>query len=108
MTQPTDPFPVTTALQLPVTLRRVPCSVIPNETVSSPSSASTTPPGGSAWRSCAADLDEAEGAMAGLPGMAVQRTGERVRDPSSGMIMRVWVGPADGSRHYVPDDLTAG
>jgi hypothetical protein len=138
MTQPTDPFPVTTALELPgTTVRRVPCSVIPNETVSPPSSASTTPPGGSAWRSCAAYLDEAEGAMAGLPGMAVQapvaghqprrgwlsrrghaetaepapgwqRTGERFRDPSSGMIMRVWVGPADGSRHYLPDDLTAG
>jgi len=85
----------------------------------------------------AAYLDEAEGAMAGLPGIAVQapvagqqprrgwlsrrghaetarpapgwqQTGERFRDPSSGMIMRVWVDPADGSRHYVPDDLTAG
>jgi hypothetical protein len=32
------------------------------------------------------------------------RTGERFRDPSSGAIMRVWTDPADGSRHYVPDD----
>ena len=32
------------------------------------------------------------------------RTDERFRDPSSGVIMRVWVDPADGSRHYVPDD----
>ena len=35
------------------------------------------------------------------------RTGERFRDPSSSVIMRVWVDPADGSRHYVPDDATA-
>lgn len=35
------------------------------------------------------------------------RTAERFRDPSSGVIMRVWVDPADGSRHYVPDDVTA-
>ena len=35
-------------------------------------------------------------------------TAERFRDPSSGVIMRVWVDPADGSRHYVPDDATAG
>ena len=31
-------------------------------------------------------------------------TAERFRDPSSGVIMRVWVDPADGSRHYVPDE----
>lgn len=30
-------------------------------------------------------------------------TPERFRDPSTGRIMRVWVDPADGSRHYVPD-----
>jgi hypothetical protein len=29
---------------------------------------------------------------------------ERFRDPSSRVIMRVWVGPADASRHYAPDD----
>lgn len=33
-------------------------------------------------------------------------TAERFRDPSSGVIMRVWVDPADGGRHYVPDDAT--
>jgi Domain of unknown function (DUF1707) len=84
----------------------------------------------------AAYLDEAQAAMAELPGMAVpapvasqqprrgllsrrghaetaepapgwQRTGERFRDPSSGLIMRVWVDPADSSRHYVPDDAPA-
>ena len=34
-------------------------------------------------------------------------TPERFRDPSSGTIMRVWTDPADGSRHYVPDDSPA-
>jgi hypothetical protein len=31
-------------------------------------------------------------------------TPERFRDPSTGTIMRVWTDPADGSRHYVPDN----
>jgi len=31
-------------------------------------------------------------------------TAERFRDPSSGVIMRVWTDPSDESRHYVPDD----
>jgi len=31
-------------------------------------------------------------------------TAERFRDPSSGAVMRVWLDPADGSRHYVPDE----
>ena len=35
-------------------------------------------------------------------------TEERFRDPSSGAIMRVWVDPADGSRHYVPDSASPG
>jgi hypothetical protein len=26
---------------------------------------------------------------------------ERFRDPSSGRLMRVWIDPADASRHYV-------
>lgn len=34
------------------------------------------------------------------------RTDERFRDPSSGTIMRVWLDPSDGSRHYAPDDAT--
>jgi DNA-binding SARP family transcriptional activator len=32
------------------------------------------------------------------------RTAERFRDPSSGVIMRVWIDPSDESRHYVPDN----
>ncbi len=30
-------------------------------------------------------------------------TTERFRDPSSGTVMRVWLDPADQSRHYIPD-----
>lgn len=81
--------------------------------------------------------DEADGALAELPAIAVPapgaggaqaqprrrgllsrrghaevarpapgwvRTAERFRDPSSGLVMRVWLDPADGSRHYAPDD----
>jgi len=33
-------------------------------------------------------------------------TTERFRDPSSGVIMRVWIDPSDESRHYVPDAPT--
>ncbi|HET9728023.1 MAG TPA: hypothetical protein VFR41_01305 [Acidimicrobiia bacterium] len=32
-----------------------------------------------------------------------QRTDEVFRDPSSGRIMRVWLDPIDGTRHYVPE-----
>ena len=41
-------------------------------------------------------------ATAAAPGWVA--TAERFRDPSTGQIMRVWTDPADGSRHYVPDD----
>jgi hypothetical protein len=30
-------------------------------------------------------------------------TNERFVDPTTSRIMRVWVDPADGARHYVPD-----
>lgn len=30
-------------------------------------------------------------------------TEESFRDPSTGRIMRVWIDPHDGSRHYVPE-----
>ncbi|MDQ2826234.1 MAG: hypothetical protein M3Y04_04650 [Actinomycetota bacterium] len=32
-----------------------------------------------------------------------RRTDEVFRDPSSGRVMRVWLDPADGTRHYVPE-----
>jgi hypothetical protein len=37
------------------------------------------------------------------PGPGWVPTSERFRDPASRMIMRVWVDPADDSRHYVPE-----
>jgi hypothetical protein len=43
-------------------------------------------------------------AQSAAPGAAWVPTAERFRDPSSGKIMRVWLDPADGTRHYVPDD----
>jgi hypothetical protein len=43
-------------------------------------------------------------AHADSPRAGWERTDERFRDPASGQVMRVWVDPADGSRHYVPDD----
>jgi hypothetical protein len=45
-------------------------------------------------------------AQSAAPGAAWVPTAERFRDPSSGRIMRVWLDPADDSRHYVPDDGT--
>lgn len=38
-----------------------------------------------------------------MPAGNWQRTDELFRDPSSGRLMRVWIDPADGTRHYVPD-----
>ena len=32
-----------------------------------------------------------------------QSTDERFRDPSTGRVMRVWIDPGTGSRHYVPE-----
>lgn len=43
-------------------------------------------------------------AESALPAPSWVETPERFRDPSSGLIMRVWIDPADGSRHYVPDE----
>lgn len=41
---------------------------------------------------------EPEGAKPGW-----RATTERFRDPSTNRVMRVWVDPADGTRHYLPD-----
>ncbi|HEY1915654.1 MAG TPA: LuxR C-terminal-related transcriptional regulator [Streptosporangiaceae bacterium] len=41
------------------------------------------------------------------PGPGWIPTAERFRDPSGGVIMRVWIDPSDESRHYVPDDSPA-
>jgi hypothetical protein len=37
------------------------------------------------------------------PGPGWVPTSERFRDPSSRLIMRVWIDPADDSRHYIPE-----
>jgi Domain of unknown function (DUF1707) len=43
-------------------------------------------------------------AQAAAPGPGWVPTQERFRDPSTRKVMRVWIDPADSSRHYVPDD----
>jgi len=43
-------------------------------------------------------------ADASSPGAGWLATRERFRDPGTQRIMRVWVDPASGERHYVPDD----
>lgn len=42
-------------------------------------------------------------AQAEVPGAGWVPTQERFRDPTSRVVMRVWVDPADLSRHYVPE-----
>ncbi len=42
-------------------------------------------------------------AQADRPGPGWVPTAERFRDPASRQIVRVWVDPADDSRHYVPE-----
>ena len=42
-------------------------------------------------------------AQATTPGAGWVPTDERFRDPTTRAIMRVWVDPADLSRHYVPE-----
>ena len=37
------------------------------------------------------------------PGSGWVPTPERFRDPSTGAITRVWIDPADLSRHYIPE-----
>ena len=39
----------------------------------------------------------------GRPDAGWRWTDESFRDPSTGRVMRVWLDPVDGSRHYVPD-----
>ena len=38
-----------------------------------------------------------------LPAGHWERTDEVFRDPTTNRVMRVWVDPQDGSRHYVPE-----
>jgi hypothetical protein len=43
-------------------------------------------------------------AQAAAPDAGWVPTDERFRDPTTRVVMRVWVDPADLSRHYVPDE----
>jgi hypothetical protein len=42
-------------------------------------------------------------AQASTPGPGWVPTQERFRDPTSRAVLRVWVDPADQTRHYVPE-----
>jgi hypothetical protein len=42
------------------------------------------------------------------PGPGWVATNERFRDPTSRRLLRVWVDPVTGERHYVPEQLTPG
>jgi hypothetical protein len=37
------------------------------------------------------------------PELGWRRTDEVFRDPGTGRLMRVWLDPSDGTRHYVPE-----
>jgi hypothetical protein len=43
--------------------------------------------------------------LARLPAARWERTNEVIRDPFTNRTVRVWIDPADGSHHYVPDRL---
>jgi hypothetical protein len=43
-----------------------------------------------------------------LPQAGWRRTDEVFRDPSTERLMRVWVDPRTGKRHYVPDAGSPG
>jgi len=45
-------------------------------------------------------------AQAAAPGAGWVPTDERFRDPTTRVVMRVWVDPADLSRHYIQEDDT--
>ena len=43
--------------------------------------------------------------LARIPAARWERTNEVIRDPFTNRTVRVWIDPADGSRHYVPDRM---
>ena len=43
--------------------------------------------------------------LARLPAARWERTNEVIRDPFTNRTLRVWIDPADGSHHYVPDRM---
>jgi hypothetical protein len=64
------------------------------------------PPAGVSDTAAAGRVGDSRGrhAQTRKPELGWVPTAERFRDPSSGVIMRVWIDPSDESRHYVPDD----
>jgi hypothetical protein len=49
-------------------------------------------------------IQRAKGSIADrTPGARWQRTEEVIRDPFTSQVVRVWIDPTDGSRHYVPE-----
>jgi hypothetical protein len=64
----------------------------------------TGAPGGAETTGGAGRPRRGRHAEAAAPAPGWVPTPERFRDPSTGTIMRVWTDPADGSRHYVPDN----
>jgi hypothetical protein len=77
-------------------LADLPPLAVPGDPAGGTAGDPATAPGQSRWRKRHAQVAQPQ------PGWVP--TAERFRDPSSGTIMRVWTDPADGSRHYVPDD----
>ena len=80
---------------------------LPGSDIATSPGIATAPAGrGSADRPAQRGLLSRRGhAESAQPAADWERTAERFRDPSSGAIMRVWLGP-DGARHYVPDEAS--
>jgi len=73
----------------------LPASASPGSASSAPSAPSSGPPRRGRRRRGHAHADQ--------PAAGWIPTSERFRDPSTSTVMRVWVDPADQSRHYVPE-----
>ena len=73
----------------------LPASASPGSASSAPSAPSSGPPRRGRRRRGHAHADQ--------PAAGWIPTSERFRDPSTSTVVRVWVDPADQSRHYVPE-----
>jgi DUF1707 SHOCT-like domain len=73
---------------------------LPGIAVTGTTPGTTAPPGASPPRRARRRRGHAH---ADQPAAGWVPTNERFRDPSTSTIMRVWVDPADQSRHYVPE-----
>jgi uncharacterized protein DUF1707 len=73
---------------------------LPGIAVTGTAPGTTAPPGASPPRRARRRRGHAH---ADQPAAGWIPTNERFRDPSTSTVMRVWVDPADQSRHYVPE-----